>query len=71
MKKDTDLSDLECEMDIQNLPTLASVSAATIIGEKNKKTDLSKWREPQKRILRRKVEKEAKLAAPKTVGMYS
>jgi predicted aspartyl protease len=54
-------------MDIQNLPTSASVSAATIIGEKNKKAGLSKWREPQKRILKKKVEKEAKLATPKTV----
>jgi hypothetical protein len=31
-------------MDIQNLPILVFISAVTIIGKKNKKTDLSKWR---------------------------
>jgi hypothetical protein len=46
MRKNTDLSDLECEMDIQNFLTLASISATTIIRKKNKKTDLFKWREP-------------------------
>jgi hypothetical protein len=38
-----------------------------IIGEKNKKAGLFKWREPQKRILKKKVEKEAKLVTPKTI----
>jgi hypothetical protein len=42
IKEDTNLSNLECEMDIQNLPTSASVSITTIIGKKNKKTNLSK-----------------------------
>jgi hypothetical protein len=67
MGENADLSDLKCEMDIQNLPTSASVSATTIIREKNKKTGLSKWREPPKRILKKKVEKKTKLATPKTV----
>jgi hypothetical protein len=65
--EDTDLLDLKCEIDIQNLPILISVSATTIIKEKNKKANLSKWRESQKRILKKKVEKEAKLVTPKTV----
>jgi hypothetical protein len=38
-----------------------------IIRKKNKKTDLFKWRKPQKRILKKKVEKEAKLAIPKII----
>jgi hypothetical protein len=42
MKKDTDLSDLKYEIDIQNLPISASISATIIIGKKNKKTDLFK-----------------------------
>jgi hypothetical protein len=45
MGEDIDLLDLKCEMDIQNFPTLAFVSATTIIGKKNKKTGLFKWRE--------------------------
>jgi hypothetical protein len=35
--------------------------------KKNKKTNLFKWRESQKRILKKKIEKEAKLAISKTV----
>jgi hypothetical protein len=42
MGKDADLSDLKCEMDIQNLLISVSVSATIIIGKKNKKTGLSK-----------------------------
>jgi hypothetical protein len=45
MGKDADLSDLKCEIDIQNFPISASISVAAIIREKNKKTGLSKWRE--------------------------
>jgi hypothetical protein len=72
LTKNTNLSDLKYEMDIQTLLTLASVSAATIIGEKNKKTNLFKWRKPQKRILKKKVKKETKLTASKTIrfGTY-
>jgi hypothetical protein len=40
---------------------------AAIIGKKNKKASLSKWRESQKRILKKKVEKKIKLIIPKTV----
>jgi hypothetical protein len=40
---------------------------AAIIGEKNKKTGLFKWRESQKRILKKKVEKEAKLVIFKII----
>jgi hypothetical protein len=39
---DANLSDLEYEIDIQNLPISVSVFAAIIIREKNKKTDLFK-----------------------------
>jgi hypothetical protein len=46
IKKNTDLLNLKCEMDIQNLLISVSVSVAAIIGEKNKKTGLFKWREP-------------------------
>jgi hypothetical protein len=42
MGEDVDLSDLEYEMDIQNFLILASVFAAIIIGEKNKKARLFK-----------------------------
>jgi hypothetical protein len=42
IKKNTDLSDLEYEINIQNLPISASVSTTTIIGKKNKKANLSK-----------------------------
>jgi hypothetical protein len=42
MGKDTNLSDLKYKMNIQNLPILASVSVAVIIGKKNKKTGLFK-----------------------------
>jgi hypothetical protein len=38
-----------------------------IIGEKNKRINLFKWRESQKRILKKKVEKEAKLAISKII----
>jgi hypothetical protein len=67
MRKDANLLDLKYEMDIQNLSILVSISAITIIGEKNKKINLFKWRESQKRILKKKVEKKAKLVIPKTI----
>jgi hypothetical protein len=67
MEKDADLLNLECEMDIQNFSILASISATIIIGEKNKKIDLFKWRESQKRILKKKIEKKAKLTISKIV----
>jgi hypothetical protein len=46
MKKDADLSNLKYKMNIQNLLILTSVFVAAIIGKKNKKTGLFKWREP-------------------------
>jgi hypothetical protein len=42
MRKDANLLDLKCEMDIQNLSISVFISATTIIGEKNKKINLSK-----------------------------
>jgi hypothetical protein len=42
IKKDADLLNLKCEIDIQNLFILISVSATIIIEKKNKKTGLSK-----------------------------
>jgi hypothetical protein len=42
IKEDTDLLNLKCEIDIQNLFISASISAATIIKNKNKKINLSK-----------------------------
>jgi hypothetical protein len=62
MGKDTDLLDLKCEMDIQNFPILASISAAIIIEKKNKKTNLSKWRESQKRILKKKGREKGQIS---------
>jgi hypothetical protein len=67
MGKNVDLSDLECEIDIQNFSILVFVSAIIIIREKNKKTDLFKWRESQKRILKKKVEKKVKLIISKII----
>jgi hypothetical protein len=45
MREDTDLSDLKYKINIQNFFISVSISATIIIGEKNKKTSLSKWRE--------------------------
>jgi hypothetical protein len=45
MGENANLSDLEYKIDIQNFPISVSIFVAAIIGKKNKKTDLSKWRE--------------------------
>jgi hypothetical protein len=42
IEKNANLSNLKYEINIQNLPTSASISATTIIKKKNKKTGLSK-----------------------------
>jgi hypothetical protein len=67
IKENTNLSDLKCKMNIQNLLTSISIFVAAIIEKKNKKTDLSKWRESQKRILKKKIEKKIKLVIFKII----